>query len=104
MFTPAQTLVTGTLASMITDNPIGALNSHIQAAPSCEQVVVVGFNQQLGMQEYMACSTSQATHIVNWGNHGLPDTNMFMCKAHKDEFLNDCEGSEDITYVYVREL
>jgi hypothetical protein len=104
MFTPAQTLITGTLTAEITNNPQAAFDAHVQdITVDCEQVVVLGYSRVAQEQIYMACSSTRATHTVDWVDELGHDT-MEMCEAHKDEFIIDAEGSDTIKSYVVTEL
>ena len=71
--------------------------------PSCEQVVVAGWDARSEQQVYMACSTQHASFEVTWYDDAGNCT-MYMCTAHKEEFELDASLNDSITAVEITEL
>jgi hypothetical protein len=115
MFTPAQTTVTGDLIRMIGQTPGEAVSAHVfsssssrwestQTYQTCEQVSIDATASHMNrMTIYTMCSRLYADYFLEWSD-GAGLAQMHMCRAHKDEFLEDALMSDEIQGVYVVEL
>jgi hypothetical protein len=106
MFTPAQTLVTGTLVEEITNNPAEAVNAaaHMIVAPyaSCEQTTVDYFTASSTV--FQTCSDDgPATHFVEWVDD-MGNDSMNMCTFHAAEYEKDAETDDHIVSYTVTKL
>jgi hypothetical protein len=103
MFTPAQTLITGTLVEEINMNPQLAHTSHTShtEAATCEQTTVEYFTATTTV--YQTCSSPEASYEVSWTDD-LGADSMNMCTFHATEFAKDAETDDHITGYRVTEL
>jgi hypothetical protein len=107
-FAPAQDVVTARVLQDIAQHPQEAFAAQalpmFNEHPTCQQVSLVLDVRVESFDTYQSCHSNAAAYRVEWNNVGCTPTAMFMCEYHRDEFLLDAEGDEDITYTYVTAL